>query len=90
AELRKVAKEEHYLDSIDTQLTTLEESLKSDKERDLDKFRPTIAKMLKSELLGRYYFQKGQIEGMLESDPDIQKAVDILSDRLQYKKILNK
>lgn len=90
AELRKVAKEEEYLDSIDAPLAMLEERLKSDKERDMDKNRATISDLLKSELLTRYYHQKGQIEGMLEGDPCVKKAVEKLSDRAQYNKILNK
>ena len=88
AEVRKVAQQEEYLDSINATLTLLESQLKSDKERDLDKFRPAISELLKGELLVRYYYEKGQIEGMLEDDPDVRKAVELLSDRAQYDKIL--
>lgn len=90
AEVRKVAKEEDYLDSIDGELQVLEKELKSDKERDLDKFRPGISTMLKNEILVRYYYEKGSIQGSLADDPDVQKAVEVLKDKALYDKLLAK
>ena len=46
--------------------------------------------MLKSEILSRYYYQKGRIEGSLVHDKDVLKAVEILTDKAQYQKILTK
>lgn len=89
-ELRKVAKEEDYLDSIDGELKVLETALKSDKERDLDKFRPQISDMLKSEILSRYYYEKGRIQGSLATDPEVMKAIGVLGDKAQYNKLLSK
>ena len=88
-ELRAVAGEEKYLDSIDEAISSLEAYMKADKERDLDRHRDELSEMLKAELLVRYYYDKGRIEGTLRSDPEVNKAVEVLSDKERYRKILN-
>lgn len=89
-ELRKVSEEEKYLDALNDQITALEQRLKDDKSADLQKHRKEISTMLKSEILARYYYQKGRVEGSLVDDPDVLKAVEILNDKSQYNKLLNK
>lgn len=89
-ELRKVAEDEKYLAAIESQLTTLEEQIKKEKADDLIKNRREIAEMLKAELLTRYYYQEGAIEGALHNDPVVMKAISVLSDKEQYRKILGK
>ncbi len=89
-EMQKVAKEEGCIESIATEMTQLEEQLKRDKANDLDKYRDEISEMLKSEILVRYYYEKGAIQGSLVSDPEIQEALKLLADRDRYNKILNK
>ncbi|MCQ2279055.1 MAG: S41 family peptidase [Bacteroidales bacterium] len=89
-DLRESAKEEEYLESIQKELDELEAKFKADKQGDLDKHRAEIAEMLKAEILGRYYYEKGRIEGSLKSDPDVLKAVELLCDKAAYKKLLTK
>lgn len=89
-DLRESAKEEEYLESIQKELDELEAKFKADKQGDLDKHRDEIAEMLKAEILGRYYYEKGRIEGSLKSDPDVLKAVELLCDKAAYKKLLTK
>ena len=52
--------------------------------------REDVSQYLRDEILVRYYYQKGRIEGALDDDPDIKKAVEILSNRAEYNKILGK
>ena len=89
-EMRKVAEEEKYLDAIKTELDALEQKLKDDKAADVRKHKDEICEMLKSEILVRYYYEKGRVEGLLTKDPDVLKAIEILHDRDQYTKILSK
>ncbi len=89
-EMRKIAKEEGCMESIEKEMKQLEEQLQRDKAGDLDKYRSEISEMLKSEILLRYYYEKGAIQGSLASDPDVQEAVKLLADRDRYNKILNK
>lgn len=88
AEMKKVASEEKYIEAISEEIAALEQRLKDDKAADLQKHRKEISEMLKSELLVRYYYQKGRIQGLLSSDPEVKKAVDLLNDKAQYNQIL--
>lgn len=89
-ELRKTAEEEGYLESIKGQLDKLEEQFKADKQSDLDKHRKEISLLLKGEILVRYYYDAGRIEGNLKEDPDVLKAVEVLCDKARYQEILSK
>ena len=42
------------------------------------KNREEIETFLRAEIVGRYYFQKGRIEVNLQSDPDLERAFEIL------------
>ena len=88
-ELRETAEEEEYLESMKAELDALEAKFKTDKQSDLDKHRKAISQLLKSEIIGRYYYDRGRIEGALMVDPEVNKAVEILCDKEQYKKILS-
>lgn len=77
-ELVKTAKFEGYYDNIKTQLDMLENELKSHKDNDLVNNRKEIAEILKLEIVGRYYFQKGKIISTLKDDIELNRAVEIL------------
>ena len=87
-ELKKTAKEEGYLKSIEAQVEALEEQLRTDKENDLVKNREEIAELLRLEIAGRYYYQVGRIVASLENDDELQAAFDILLDKERYESIL--
>lgn len=89
-ELREVAKEEKYIESIQDDLDAMEKKFQEEKKGDLEKNREEISEMLKSEILVRYYYEKGRLQGMLKSDPEVLKAIEILSDKTQYEKLLGK
>ncbi len=76
--LKKAAKEEGYLEQIQPQLDLLEKNLQADKANDLLKNRDDIEELLLSEIVGRYYYQKGRIVSALQKDPDMERAIEIL------------
>jgi carboxyl-terminal processing protease len=88
-ELKEKAEEEKYLDTAKEQITALESSLKLDLDRDLNKFRNEISMLLKTEIVSRYYYQKGSAEAALSDDETIKKALEVLSNDVQYGEILN-
>jgi carboxyl-terminal processing protease len=88
--LKETAKEEKYIDAISADIDALIQKVHSDKAIDLEKNREDISELLKSEILGRYYYEKGRIEGSLKSDPGVNKAIEILSNKEQYNNILGK
>jgi carboxyl-terminal processing protease len=87
-EFKKLAKEEGYLESVSTQIEALERQLKADKENDLVKNRDDIEDLLRLEIVGRYYYQKGRIMASLEKDDDLDAAFKILLDKERYESIL--
>ena len=76
--LKKTAKDEGYLDKIQPQIDQLEKNLAAEKDNDLLSNRKDIEELLRSEIVGRYYFQKGRIIASLKDDPDLKRAFEIL------------
>ncbi|MBQ8760268.1 MAG: S41 family peptidase [Bacteroidales bacterium] len=91
AELVKTAKTEGYYENIKSQLDVLENELKSHKDNDLVNNREEISEILKIEIVGRYYFQKGKIISTLKDDVELNRAVEILlntNGQNEYEKLL--
>lgn len=76
--LVETAKFEGYYDNIKPQLDILENELKNHKDNDLINNRKEISEILKMEIVGRYYFQKGKIISTLKDDVELNRAVEIL------------
>ena len=76
--LKKTAKEEGYLEKIQPQIELLEKNLAAEKNNDLLNNRKDIEELLRTEIVGRYYYQKGSIISSLIDDPDLERAFEIL------------
>jgi carboxyl-terminal processing protease len=87
-QLKESAKEEKYFDAAESNIAALEKSLAPDLDRDLSKFKKEISLLLKTEIVSRYYYQKGSAIASLEDDKAIEKAIEILADKSQYDEIL--
>lgn len=72
------------------QIRSLKNELEADKKTDVYKFKDEIKGLLASEIVSRYYFQKGRVEVSLKDDPELKKAIEILGNEKQYKEILGK
>lgn len=87
--LRKVAESEGYMtDSTRKQIDILEGLLRHDLGHDLDNNRRDIDDILASELVKRYYYQRGQVAQSLRHDNAVDSASAVLSNPLRYKEIL--
>lgn len=89
-ELENMAMREKYSDEIENSIEALKEKIKEDKNNDLIKFKDDIKDVLLSEIVVRYYYQKGRIEALLQSDSDVEQAIDLLLNQNEYNKILSK
>ncbi len=78
--MKQAAKDEGYLDKIKPQLDLLEKNLTAEKDNDLLNNRKDIEELLRAEIVGRYYYQKGRIVAGLQNDPDLKRAFEILLD----------
>ena len=76
--LKKTAKDEGYFDKIQPQIDMLEKNLAAEKANDLLSNRKDIEELLRSEIVSRYYFQKGRVIASLNDDPDMKRAFEIL------------
>ena len=76
--MKKTAKDEGYIEKIKPQLDLLEKNLAAEKDNDLINNRKDIEELLRSEIVGRYYYQKGRIVASLNDDPDLKRAFEIL------------
>lgn len=87
-ELIKTAKREGYYEYITAEVEGLEAKLHGNITKDLQTFRKEIQELLKDEIVGRYYYQKGRIEAGLISDSEVLKAIELLSDTKSTREIL--
>ncbi|NOY37011.1 MAG: S41 family peptidase [Chlorobi bacterium] len=82
------AKKEKYYDRAASEFTQLKTKLSHDLGTDFEMHRDEISQLLKSEILGRYYYQSGRIQGSLPKDKIVGKAAGVLENKDTYKGIL--
>lgn len=87
-ELKQVTIDEKYFESISEEYESLMTKLTHNKQEDLITFRDEISEILANEIVARYYFQKGRIENALLFDKEVNKSVNILTNKKEYETIL--
>lgn len=88
-ELKETAKEERYFEGAEEEYLALEKELTPNKANDLKKFKNEIKLLLENEIISRYYFQDGRIAQSLDTDNDVNEAIELLKDDSKYTSILN-
>lgn len=87
-ELEKAAKKDKYFEEVKAEYKALKDKLYHNKKDDLYKFKDEIKQLIESEIVTRYYYQKGQAEISLRNDPVLDEAIKTLNDTIKYKSIL--
>ncbi|MDD3036967.1 S41 family peptidase [Bacteroides sp.] len=87
--LKEAAEFEGYMTDASEEFTALEKKLNHNLDRDLDYFAKDIKPMIASEIIKRYYFQRGGIIQQLKDDNDLEAALKVLNDQAKYKEILS-
>lgn len=82
--LEEAAKADKYFKSLESEYYALLNKLKHNKEEDLFTFKEEIKYILETEIATRYYYQKGKMEASLKTDPVMEKAIEVLSDKQKY------
>jgi len=85
---KEIAEKEKYFDKVATEYEALKAKLSHNINEDLVTFKEEIKELLKSEIVSRYYYQKGRVESLLDNDPDIKEALTLLADKTKYASIL--
>lgn len=88
--LKETLQTEQYMGSVNTEVQQLEASLQKAKTAELNANRDEISRMLRNEICRRYYYEEALFVSAFESDPDILKAVDVLTNNMQYNQLLGK
>ena len=86
--LENIAKAEGYLDDIQPILDQAKAKIEEEKANDLVNNRKEIEDLLKIEIVGRYYYQKGKIIATLAEDPELEKAIEVILNQEEYNNIL--
>ncbi len=84
------AKEEKLGEETLKEIELIRTQIAEDKKDDFIKFKKEIKEILLSEIVVRYYNQKGKIEALLKHDNEVEKAIDLLYNKKEYEKILGK
>lgn len=86
-ELKKIMKLEGYLTEIEPYVNEVKARIEAEKEKDLIDNRTEIEEVMKDEIIGRYYYQKGRIISALQNDKDLERAFEVILNE-EYKDIL--
>ncbi|HLN52494.1 MAG TPA: S41 family peptidase [Lentimicrobium sp.] len=89
ADLKKTAETEQYFSELKNEFDLLESKMIHNKQADLEKFRPEIERILKNEIVARYYNQKGRVEAAITDDEEVKLAREILKDTKKYASVLD-
>ena len=89
-DLKEVAEEENYFGDIASLYDNMKKKIEEEKSAELQKYKAEISDYLASEIISRYYYQKGKYVDMLRCDPEITAAKQLLLDQNCYKSILSK
>ena len=87
--LKKHIQDQEKSEAFAPVLKNMESLIETDKEKDFDQSLDYIKKSIKRDILTNLYGEKGYYEEIiLKTDPAIQKAFEILTNKNEYKKIL--
>jgi len=85
---KQTAIEEGYWNEIQNDYGQMQQKLDLLRTNNLIINKLAVKKALEQEIISRYYRQKGRYEAILQSDMEVQKAIEILKDPGTYNKIL--
>lgn len=88
-ELVEDAKRDKYYKLAENEFEALRKKLSHDNLKDLETFKPEIEQILSEEIVGRYYYLQGRIQKQITDDIQLDKALNIISDKSKTDNILN-
>jgi len=88
SKLKELMEEEAYYEDLKGELDNIDGKIDHAKGEDVEEFRDEIANFLKMQIIGRFYFKRGEIEASFDLDPDLLEAVAVIKDQEKYKSIL--
>ena len=86
--LKEFAEFEGYMENAKDEFAALEKKLQHNLDLELDRFAKDIKPLIAEEIVKRYYFEKGAVQEGLKDDPDLKKALEVLQQPEEYRKVL--
>lgn len=86
--LKKIMEFEGYYEEAKPEFEALEKKLQHDLSHDLDLHKETLKRMISSDIVAAYYYQRGTVEYNLKHDKQMAAARDLLNDLSRYKQLL--
>lgn len=87
--LKEVAEFEWYLEEDSTAFKELEAKLTPNLEKDFDRFKDEVKRVMATEIVKRYYYQRGELQESLKDDLVLEKALEVLGDPDLYRRTLS-
>lgn len=87
-ELKTVADHEKQLTEIKNEYEALKAKLAISKKNDLTQHQAEIKQLLESELVTRYYYEKGRIEDSFKFDKELAAATQVIQNKPELASIL--
>ena len=88
SDLGEEADKENKLSEIKAEFEALKAKVNISKKNDLIQFNDEIKRVLESEIVSRYYFQKGRIEQGFKYDNEVSEALKVISNKSVLASIL--
>ena len=87
--LGEEAKREQYYNELKMQIDNILARVDESKKNELTLYKDSIKLLLEEEIISRFLLERGSIEAGFKHDADIKKASEVLTNAVQYKKILS-
>ncbi len=82
------AKKEKYYDMHKALFTEMEKDITHNLDQDLTMFRTEITDLIEDEIIGRYFYESGEVEWSIRKDKQVLKARQVLDNTQKYDSIL--
>lgn len=88
-DLRDEAEKESKMADIKPEFEALKAKVSHSKKNDLTQFKEEIKRVLESEIVSRYFFERGRLEQGFKYDTDLNESLKIIANKAVLASILN-
>ena len=83
------AKKEKYYADLKGQIDQINKRIEDSKRNELMLYKDQIKMLLEEVIVSHQYLEKGKIETRFKYDEELKKAIEVVHNTTQYKKVLN-
>ena len=85
--MKRAEKDKTYIE-LKTELDVLKTKVLSSRKDDLTQYKPEIKRVLESEIVQRYYFEKGKVQQAFQYDKELKEAIKLIINQSDFQAIL--